>query len=126
MDKKLSHEFASIMDAMSGDTVEEKIKVFSDVLDKITQFAVNTLDQLTKKVNELQGLLQNMQQRVVQLEQRPIAVAAAPGSPAALGVPAPAAAAPAPRPAPTPMSPVSARSALQGELKALFAKRKQQ
>jgi len=125
VDKKLSHEFASIMDAMSGDTVEEKIKVFSDVLDKITQFAVNTLDQLTKKVNEIQGLLQNMQQRVVQLEQRPIAVAAAPGSPAALGVPAPAAAAPAPRPAPTPMSPVSARSALQGELKALFAKRKQ-
>ena len=108
---------------MSGDTVEEKIKVFSDVLDKITQFAVNTLDQLTKKVNELQGLLQNMQQRVVQLEQRPIGVAAAPGSPAALGVPAPAA--PAPRPAPKPMSPVSARAALQGELKALFAKRKQ-
>ncbi len=113
------------MEAISGDTVEEKIKVFSDVLDKITQFAVNTLDQLTKKVNELQGMLVNMQQRVVQLEQRPIAAAPAPGSPAALGVPAPAAAAPAPKPAPKPLSPMSARAALQGELKALFAKRKQ-
>ena len=106
----------------------EKIKVFSDVLDKITQFAVNTLDGLTKQVAYLQGLLQNMQQRIVKLEQRPIAVApaapaaAAPGAP----IPTPAAAAPAPKPPPKPMSPMSARAALQGELKALFAKRKQQ
>ena len=113
----MSREFASIMEAVAGDTVEEKIKVFSDVLDKITQFAVNTLDGLTKQVAYLQGLLQNMQQRIVKLEQRPIAVApaapvaAAPGAP----VPAPAAAAPAPKPPPKPMSPMSARAALQGD-----------
>ncbi|MHA1267771.1 MAG: hypothetical protein ACTSRS_21225 [Candidatus Helarchaeota archaeon] len=119
----MSQEFASIMAAISGDTVEEKIKVFSDVLDKITQFAVNSLDQLQRKVNELQGLLQNMQARVVKLEQRP--VAAQPGAPAAPGAPTPAAAAPPPpKPEPKPLSPMSARAALQSELKALFAKRK--
>ncbi|NVM52367.1 MAG: hypothetical protein HWN66_01605 [Candidatus Helarchaeota archaeon] len=122
----MTHEFASIMEAIAGDTVDEKIKVFSDVLDKITQFAVNTLDQLTKKVNELQGVLQNMQGRVIKLEQRPVAPAAAfgtaPPPPVPEGGPA---AAPAPKPAPKPLSPVSARAALQGELKALFAKRKQ-
>ncbi|NVM27516.1 MAG: hypothetical protein HWN65_01630 [Candidatus Helarchaeota archaeon] len=120
----MSHEFASIMEAIAGDTIEEKVKVFSDVLDKITQFAVNTLDQLTKQVTYLEGLLQNMQARIVKLETRPVVAAPAPGYP---GAPAPAASAapPPPKPAPKPMSPVSARAALQGELKALFARRKQ-
>ncbi|TFG04318.1 MAG: hypothetical protein EU536_04850 [Promethearchaeota archaeon] len=120
----MSKEFASIMEAVSGDSTEEKVKVFSDVLDKITQFAVNTLDQLQRKVIELQNLLQNMQARVIKLEQQPV-VAMPAGGGMTPGVPAPATPTPAPPPPqPKPMSPVSARAALQGELKELFAKRK--
>ncbi|MHA1131675.1 MAG: hypothetical protein ACTSQQ_12810 [Candidatus Helarchaeota archaeon] len=119
----MSEDFANIMKAISGDTIEERIKVFSDVLDKITQFAVNSIDQLTKTVARLEATLQNMQGRITQLEQRPVAVA-----PAANAVPGPVAPAPIapppPKPEPKPLSPMSARAALQSELKQLFAKRK--
>ncbi len=124
----MSKEFASIMEAIAGDTIDEKIKVFSDVLDKITQFAVNSLDQLTKKVSHLEGMLQNLEGRVKKLEERPPAPIGAPGmAPVGQVSHGPAAATPpppAPKPEPKPMSPVSARAALQSELKALFAKRK--
>ncbi len=112
------------MEAIAGDTIEEKVKVFSDVLDKITQFAVNALDQLTKQVSYLEGLIQNIQGRIVTLEQRPVVAASAPGL--VPGAPIPAATPPPPpAPAPKPISPMSARAALQSELKALFARRKQ-
>jgi hypothetical protein len=118
----MSKEFASIMEAISGDTIDEKIKTFSDVLDKITQFAVNSIDQLTRKVGHLEGLVQNLQARIVKIEQTPRAPIGQPGT--APPPPVTNAPAPAPRPEPAPISPVSARSALQGELKALFARRK--
>jgi hypothetical protein len=127
-------DFSKLMEAISGDTVDEKIKMFSDVLDKITQFSVNSIDQMTKRVQKVNQTLDALEKRLVQIEQRPRAPAPAaggttppapiPGGP--LGVPPPmTAGAPPPPPEPKPANPMSARSALQGELKNLFAKKKQ-
>ncbi|MFX1295628.1 MAG: hypothetical protein ACFFD2_12355 [Promethearchaeota archaeon] len=122
----MSREFASIMEAISGDTVDEKIKAFSDVLDKITQFAVNSIDHLAKRIGQLEGKLQELQGRITILEQHPGAVTSvsAPGVPPP--IPSPVTSGPAaPQSTPKPTSPMSARAALQSELKALFNKRKQ-
>ncbi|HUY00400.1 MAG TPA: hypothetical protein VMV49_12640 [Candidatus Deferrimicrobium sp.] len=119
----MSKEFASMMGAISGESIDEKIKAFSDVLDKVTQFAMNSIDQLSKKVGEIDAVLRNLEHRVTRVEQMPPVAVGTPGTappPPAPGAQAP----PPPRPEPKPMSPVSARSALQGELKALFAKRR--
>jgi len=127
-------DFSKLMEAISGDTVDEKIKMFSDVLDKITQFSVNSIDQMTKRVQKVNITLEALEKRLVQIEQRPRAPTSAAGGTTApapipggpLGVPSPMpAGAPPPPPAPKPANPMSARSALQGELKNLFAKKKQ-
>jgi hypothetical protein len=119
----MSKEFASIMEAVSGESIDEKIKAFSDVLDKVTQFAMNSIDQLSRKVGEIDAFLRNLENRITRVEQLPPVASGAPtGSappPSILGPQAPP-----PPPEPKLASPVSARSALQGELKALFAKRK--
>ena len=109
------------MEIVSGDSVDEKIKAFSDVLDKITQFAMNSIDQLSRRVAQMDQLLRGLEGRVTKVEQLPRAQAPADGTAPPPPIPEQA---PAPKPAPKPMSPVSARAALQGELKALFAKRK--
>jgi len=124
-------DFIKLMEAMSGDTIDDKIKTFSDALDKITQFSVNSIDQMTKRVQKVNQLLDALEKRLVQVEQRPRAPAnaggTAPSAPGALEVPPPmpGAGTPTPPPEPRPANPMSARSALQNELKNLFAKKKQ-
>jgi len=123
------------MEAISGDTVEEKIKTFSEVLDKITQFSVNSIDQVTKRLRGLNEILDGLERRVVQIESRPPptpSMSAAPAPGGALGVPppmpgvsSPMQAPMPPPPEPKPANPMSARTALQSELKNLFAKKKQ-
>lgn len=123
-------DFSKLMAAISGDTIDEKIKTFSEVLDKITQFSVNAIDQTTKRVQKSIQLLDTLEKRLVQLEQHPRASAKAGGTAPpipgeALGVPPPMpAAGPPPPPEPKPANPMSARSALQSELKNLFNKKK--
>lgn len=134
-------DFTRLMEAISGDTVEEKIKTFSEVLDKITQFSVNSIDQVTKRLQKLNEILDALERRIVQIESRPpptSTMSAAPGAGGALGVPPPMPGAGGalgvpppmqapmpPPPEPKPANPMSARSALQSELKNLFAKKKQ-
>jgi hypothetical protein len=133
-------DFTRLMEAISGDTVEEKIKTFSEVLDKITQFSVNSIDQVTKRLQKLNEILDILERRVVQIESRPPpapAMSANPAAGGALGVPPPMPGAlgvpppppmqapMSPPPEPKPANPMSARSALQSELKNLFTKKKQ-
>jgi len=123
-------DFTKLMEAISGDTVEEKIKTFSEVLDKITQFSVNSIDQVTRRLQKFNEILDILERRVVQIESRPPPapmMSAAPAAGGALGVPPPMpmqAPTPPPPPEPKPANPMSARSALQSELKNLFAKKK--
>ena len=121
----MSRDFASFMASIQGDSAEEKIKELMEILDKVMQIIMNSTDQLFGQMIKLDTDLNALTGRLTQLESRP-SVGAAPGQPmpsaGAPGTPA----APAPKPAPKPISPVSARAALQGELKALFARRKQE
>jgi len=124
-------DFTKLMEAISDDTIEEKIKTFSEVLDKITQFSVNSIDQVTKRLQKYNETLDILERRVVQIESRPPptpTMSAAPGAGGGLGVPPPmplqAPMPPPPAPEPKPANPMSARSALQSELKNLFAKKK--
>jgi hypothetical protein len=124
-------DFTKLMEAISGDTIEEKIKTFSEVLDKITQFSVNSIDQVTKRLQKFHEILDILERRVVQIESRPppASTMGAPAGGGGLGVPPPmplqAPMPPPPPPEPKPANPMSARSALQSELKNLFAKRKE-
>ena len=120
----MSRDFASFMASITADSAEIKIKELMEILDKVTQIIMNSTDRLFGQFAELESNIHGTMTQIVNLESRPIPTAAAPGQ-AAPTAPAAAAPAPAPKPAPKPMNPVSARSALQGELKALFAKRKQ-
>ena len=124
----MSRDFASFMASISGDSAEQKIKELMEILDKVTQIIMNSTDQLFGQMIKLETNINNLMGRLTSLESRP-STGAAPGQPmpsaGAPGTPA-GAAPPAPKPAPKPMSPVSARAALQGELKALFARRKQE
>jgi hypothetical protein len=121
----MSRDFATFMSSISGESSEQRINELMEILDKVMQIIMNSVDNLTNRIFSLENNVNATMQRVVKLESRPVAVA-----PAALGaVPGPAAPAPMapppPKPEPTHLSPVSARSALQSELKQLFARRKQ-
>ena len=120
----MSKDFASFMASISEDSAEERINELMEILDKVMQIIINSVDQLGQRIQGLENNINSTLTRVAQLEAAPRA--AAPGIQAAPGAaPAPMAA-PAPKPAPKPMAPVSARAALQSELKQLFARRKQQ
>ncbi len=121
----MSREFASFMASITGDAAETKIKELMEILDKVMQIIVNSTEGLFGQLNQLENNIHGVMGRVVNLESRPIPTGPVPGQ----AIPGAASAAPpppAPKPAPKPLSPMSARAALQGELKALFAKRKQQ
>ena len=125
----MSRDFASFMESISGDSAETKIKELMEILDKVMMIVMNSVDNLSVRLQQIEMNIQNMTARVVKLENMPRTPIPAPAAPAAPGapVPAPAAAAPPPpKPAPKPMAPMSARAALQSELKSLFARRKKQ
>ncbi|NVM52366.1 MAG: hypothetical protein HWN66_01600 [Candidatus Helarchaeota archaeon] len=123
----MSRDFASFMASISEDSAEQKVRELMEILDKVMQIIMNSTDQLFTQLMKLETNINHLMGRITKLESQ--SAIAAPGQPipsaGAPGMPA-AAAAPAPKPAPKPMSPVSARSALQSELKQLFARRKQQ
>jgi hypothetical protein len=123
----MSRDFASFMASISGESAENRIKELMEILDKIMEISISSIDSITVNIQQLEIRVQTLTRRIVQLETAPRAALGPTGvaSPQLAGVPqpVPAPAAPPP-PAPSSAPPVSSRAALQGELKALFAKRK--
>ena len=124
----MSREFASFMASISGESAEQRLKELSEILDKVMQIVINSIDQLSGNIAQIETRIQNITGRIVRLETMPTMAApmgfpgGAPGG--APGVPPPMPAMAPPPPEPKPANPMSARSALQGELKALFARKK--
>jgi hypothetical protein len=123
---KMSREFASFMASISGESSEQRLKELSEILDKVMQIVINSIDQLSGNIVQIETRIQNITNRIVRLETMPVAPAAmgVSGGPPGVLPPIQAPMPPMPPPEPKPVSPMSARSALQGELKALFARRK--
>jgi hypothetical protein len=121
----MSRDFASFMASISEESAEERISELMEILDKVMQIIMNSTDSLTNRILSLENNVNATMQRIVKLESRPVVAApAAPGAAPGPAAPAPMAP-PPPKPEPKPLSPVSARAALQSELKQLFARRKQ-
>jgi len=122
----MSREFASFMASISGESAEQRLKELSEILDKVMQIVINSIDQLSGNIAQIDTRIQNITNRIVRLETMPTmgAPMGVPGGPPGVPPPMPAMAPPSPPPEPKPVSPMSARSALQGELKALFARKK--
>ncbi|MHA1267772.1 MAG: hypothetical protein ACTSRS_21230 [Candidatus Helarchaeota archaeon] len=120
----MSRDFASFMASLSEDSAEQKIQELMEILDKVMQIIINTSDSLYAQLGQIETEIHQLLTRIVNLESRPVAAApgAAPGAPASTTTAATAP--PPPKPEPKPLSPMSARAALQSELKALFARRK--
>ncbi|MFX1295629.1 MAG: hypothetical protein ACFFD2_12360 [Promethearchaeota archaeon] len=122
----MSKDFASFMSSISGESSEQRIQELMEILDKVMQIIINSVDQLSERIFKLENTIHTMAGRVTKLETRPVsAVSASQQAAGATTGPAASAASAAPKPAPKPTSPISARAALQSELKALFNKRKQ-
>ncbi|MFX0134034.1 MAG: hypothetical protein ACFFDN_10360 [Candidatus Hodarchaeota archaeon] len=126
----MSKEFADFMDKLREEPLEEQINEISDILTKVMAIVVSAIDDINQKMANLEYQftnLQGAQTRIVQDLQQIKATGVTPGakpivSPAT-GPQAPIVK-PAPKPAPRPLSPMSARSAINSELKALFSRRK--
>ena len=126
----MSREFASFMASISGESAEQRLKELSEILDKVMQIVINSIDQLSGNIVQIETRIQNITSRIVRLETMPVMSApmggpgGVPGGAPGVPPPMPAMAPPPLAPEPKAASPMSARSALQGELKALFAKKK--
>ncbi|MDD1779144.1 MAG: hypothetical protein LUQ65_13335 [Candidatus Helarchaeota archaeon] len=126
----MSREFASFMASISGESAEQRLKELSEILDKVMQIVINSIDQLSGNLAQIETRIQNITSRIVRLETMPTMAApmgfpgGAPGGAPGVPPPMPAMAPPPPPLEPKPANPMSARSALQGELKALFARKK--
>ncbi|MHA1131676.1 MAG: hypothetical protein ACTSQI_08590 [Candidatus Helarchaeota archaeon] len=120
----MSRDFASFMASISGDSAEQRITELMEILDKVMQIIMNSVDNLTERVFALENNINTSLQRVANLEARPTVAVPASGIAPNSAAPAPMAP-PPPKPEPKPLSPMSARAALQSELKQLFARRKQ-
>ncbi len=127
----MSKEFADFMDKLREEPLEEQINEISDILTKVMAIVVSAIDDINQKIANIEynfTNLQGAQTRIVQEIQQIKATGVTPsGKP--IVSPAPGPQAPiikpaAPKPAPRPLSPMSARSAINSELKALFSRRK--
>jgi len=142
-----AEEFASFLESTKKAPMEEKLSAFGEIVEKIMQIVLkipdlvdNSLQDINSKVSNLQNQLTAVNRDISTLKSRsgagPAGVAPAasgapegpPGGPPRNPPPPPGAPPVGPRPAPgpaRPASPVSLRGAIMGELKSLFAKRKQ-
>ena len=143
-----AEEFASFLESTKKAPMEEKLSAFGDIVEKIMQIVLkipdlvdNSLQDINSKVSNLQNQLTAVNRDISTLKSRSGAGPAgvAPAAPATSGAPGgpprsppPPPGAPPGGPAPGPASgpgrpaqPVSLRGAIMGELKSLFAKRKQ-
>lgn len=118
------------MDRLREEPLEEQINEISDILTKVMAIVVSAIDDINMKMANLEYQFSNLQgdqTRIVQEIQQIKATGVTPsGKPIvspATGPQAPIIK-PAPKPAPRPLTPMSARSAINSELKALFSRRK--
>ena len=143
-----AEEFASFLESTKKAPMEEKLSAFGDIVEKIMQIVLkipdlvdNSLQDINSKVSNLQNQLTAVNRDISTLKSRsgagPAGVAptapatsGAPGGPPRSPPPPPGAPPGGPAPGPAsgpgrPAQPVSLRGAIMGELKSLFAKRKQ-
>ena len=145
-----AEEFASFLDSTRKAPLEEKLNAFGDIIEKIMSIVLRIPDLVDQSLGTVNDKVSNLQNQINSLNNQMSSVrsggspaAAAPGGTAPLttrapggspgGPPPPPPAGPpgGPRgpgtaPAPSrPASPVSLRGAIMGELKQLFAKRRQ-
>jgi len=138
-----AEEFASFLDSTRKAPLEEKLNAFGDIIEKIMSIVLRIPDLVDQSLGAVNDKISNLQNQLNSINSQ-VASTGSGGSPApAVSVPsaAPAAGDPPPppggppggprgpgtAPAPSrPASPVSLRGAIMGELKSLFAKRKNQ
>ena len=149
-----AEEFADFLDSTRKAPLEEKLNAFGDIIEKIMSIVLRipdlvdqSLGAVNEKVSNLQNQLNSLNNQVSSIRSggAPVATSPAISAPAASRVPGgpsggppggpppppggppggPRGPGPAPAPS-SPASPVSLRGAIMGELKQLFAKRKNQ
>ncbi|MFX1417400.1 MAG: hypothetical protein ACFE9N_00625 [Promethearchaeota archaeon] len=144
-----AEEFASFLDSTRKAPLEEKLNAFGDIIEKIMSIVLRipdlvdqSLGAVNDKVNNLQNQLNSINSQMASLRPGGSPTSAAPivsgpsaplpaggppgGPPPPPGGPPGAPRGPGPAPGPNrPASPVSLRGAIMGELKQLFAKRRQ-
>ncbi|MHA1298159.1 MAG: hypothetical protein ACTSO9_01815 [Candidatus Helarchaeota archaeon] len=130
----MAKEFADFMDGLREEPLEERVNELSDILTKVMTIVVSAIDDLSQKIgnltyqfNTLRSSQDGLMREIQALKARPVGANGGPNAP----IVTPIGAAPqaptvqaAPKPAPRPLSPMSARSAINNELKALFSRRK--
>ena len=83
----MSKDFASFMASISEDSAEQRINELMEILDKVMQIIMNSVDQLTVRIQGLEGNIHNVMNRVAKVEATPRAAApgvqGAPGAAAA-------------------------------------------
>ena len=140
-----AEEFADFLDSTRKAPLEEKLNAFGDIIEKIMSIVLRipdlvdqSLDAVNEKVSNLQNQLNSLNIRSAggPATTAPTVASSAParapdgppgGPPGGPPPPPGAPRGPAPAPAPSrPASPVTLRGAIMGELKSLFAKRKNQ
>ncbi|MCK4369628.1 MAG: hypothetical protein KAW03_01050 [Candidatus Lokiarchaeota archaeon] len=141
-----AEEFATFLDNTRKAPLEEKLSAFGDIIEKIMSIVLRIPDLVDQSLGVINEKVSNLQNQVNSLNSQISSRSGAAPAAAALGPSAPAAArapgsppppppggppggprGPGPTPGPSrPASPVSLRGAIMGELKSLFAKRKNQ
>ena len=145
----MAEEFASFLSDAKKSPIEEKVNAFGDIVEKIMTIVLRIPDLVDERIAVIQTNINNLSNDINALKTRamtsPATPGGAPGGPppppggapggppppppggAPGGPPPPPGGAPGgPPPGPRdPSSPVSLRGAIMGELKQLFAKRKQ-
>jgi len=128
----MSHDFANFMESINEGPLEDRINELSDILTKVMAIVVSAIDDLTQRMSVIEENIQTsatdnnaIRDSVTKI------MTALTANPGALGQtpiigpegnpPPPP---PPPKPKPKPVSPLSARSAINSELKALFNKRR--
>lgn len=124
----MSRDFANFMESMKEQPLEDQMSEISDILTKVMAIVVSAIDDITQRMSTLEQTLQNnaieintIKSNVANIQQNAAPLTPQPQATPGLATPPPP---PPPKPAPKPMSPLSARSAINSELKALFNKRK--
>lgn len=145
----MGRDFADFMDQIRGEPVEKRMDEISEILTRVMSIVVSAIDDLSNRMAALEGSLtesistltmvsQSVATLTGQMSQlRAGGVAPAPAMPGqptitpapqapgmVLTAPPPSPALQPPAPKPRPMTGMSARSAINSELKALFGKRR--
>ena len=128
----MSHDFANFMESINEGPLEDRINELSDILIKVMAIVVSAIDDLTQRMTVIEENLQtNSTDNNAIRDSVTKIMTALTANPGAIGqVPIigpegnPPPPPPPPKPKPKPVSPLSARSAINSELKALFNKRR--